>query len=547
MTFKNQLEGKVWGEPDQVREDEQGHPGQSKGAEAAQQKELSRIASVCHHMRTPINGIIGLTDLIRESKLKPDQQYQLDAIQSACKGLMNMVNELTEFSRLKAGLESFELVSFNIHNLVEDVKYLCETLIVDDRLKLAVSMDTAIPKMLAGDPSKLSQVLLHLLGDSLKNIHQGHLLLDVQFIHQEDERVFLEFQISTLPASIPDSPNKNKSNIPNPVKPAFQKNSDTGLGLSIVRQIITKLGGELHQNEGQGTEPFFVFRIPFTRAKSSREDLNQSHRLDSLAGLQILVFENNPLNQQVVERRLRAWGCVPYIAENDLQGLKILEESQVGLIVLDLNATKKSGQELLGKIRSHARANIRTLPIIALRTLHLEGEAEDRLMEHVTDQIHKPYGADELLYKILLHCPSDKKSAESIPSIMNGQSAKKEDLPEINLEPVLEDCFGNLDTLQELVDLYKQKAMEFVGSVKLHLDRSDFKGVAFSCQKISSSLKLLRTENLLTLVDQMYKTSRTNQDLRHLKFLHLCFMEEYPETEAAINEAMVLLKKKNKK
>ncbi len=542
LTFKNQLEGKVWGDPEV--QDERTTSSQKVVAEDSPPgNEFQQIALVCQHMRTPLNGIIGLADLLMETRLNRDQAFQLDALRAATKGLVNMVNELTEFSSLHAGLETFEIVPFHIHNLVEDVKYLCETLIVDNRLKLTVVMDPAIPKMLSGDPSKLSQVLLHLLGNTLKKVHVGQIRLDVQFIHQEGEKVFLEFQIGSEVSGKASGNHPATLSVNPSVSPALQKTADTGLGLPIVHQIIEKLGGELHTQEERTGAAFFAFRLPFTKA-ASQITAGKHRQTEPLQGLRVVVFEDNPLNRQVMERRLNSWGCTPLQAENGLYGLQLLVAGQIDLVILDLKAESYDSLEITSQIRGHESESVRKLPIIALGSQLSEADIQELHARGISDIIQKPYGAEELHSILSLYSSRKPVEPQSIPSTMNGETEAANTLREIDLKPILEDCLGNMETLHELVALYKQKAMEFVGSVKLHLDRSDFKGIAFSCQKISSSLKLLRTENLLSLVEQMYKTSKTNQDLKHLKFLHHCFIEEYPRVESAIDEALAKLSKR---
>lgn len=413
LTFKKQLERKVWGEGES--DPHNGNRLQSSGAAGAMSRaDLRSIASASHQMRTPLNAIIGLTDLLKEDKLTSDQHYHLQTIQAASRSLMNMVNELTEFSRLHAGLETFENIPFNIHNLIEDVKYLCNTLIIDQRLNLDVVIDQAIPAYLSSDPSKLTQILLHLLGNTLRTIQDGTITLETQFSHQEGDEIFLEFMIRTERFENRTA-TASKSRPYNPsINAAIRKTADTGLELPIVKQIIEKLGGELHVQES-GTMPLeYVFRLPFLKARKP------------------------------------------------------------------LAATK----------------GVRT-----------------------------------------------RKSIQSVPSAINGRDTDQPSSHRIDLQAVLEDCMGKIETLEELVALYRKKNLEFIGTVKLHLDRSDFKGISYACNKVTSSLRLFNSQKLVSLVEQMFKNSRTIQDLKHLQFLHACYVAEYPKVEDGITAALEELKR----
>lgn len=153
------------------------------------------VAKVSHEIRTPLNGIIGFADLLRESELSEEQNEHVSAIQSASYNLMEIINELLEFSKLSAGLEHFESINFNFYSVVRDVMYLCNTLIMDKEVKLEVDMDTKIPEMLVGDPSKLSQILLNLIGNAIKFVNKGDIHLKINSIKQTKKDVTLEFDI----------------------------------------------------------------------------------------------------------------------------------------------------------------------------------------------------------------------------------------------------------------------------------------------------------------------------------------------------------------
>ncbi len=197
------------------------------------------VAKVSHEIRTPLNGIIGFTDLLQESELSEEQMQHVSAIQSASYNLMDIINELLEYSKLSAGLEHFESVNFNFYSLVRDVMYLCNTLIMDKEVKLEVDMDTKIPEMLVGDPSKLSQILLNLLGNAIKFVNKGDIHLKIQALKQNNKDIVLDFKIIDTGIGISE---EHLEHIFDAFRQAdhntFKKYGGSGLGLSIVKQII---------------------------------------------------------------------------------------------------------------------------------------------------------------------------------------------------------------------------------------------------------------------------------------------------------------------
>lgn len=541
LTFKNQLEEKVWGEEGAANPQDSGAEKNVPSADEIKGGDLGRVAAVCRQMKNPLNGIIGLTDLLSDSGLSGEQQYHVHSIQLAGRELTNAVMELYEYSRLFAGLEQFEKVPFNFHNLIQDVEYLCNTLIVNKQMAFKVEVDQAIPRKISGDPSKLSQVLLHLLGNSLKQESEGSISLEVQFLHQEEENIILEFVISCQGGATGRSEASQENSLRPAIQAAFRKPGETGLGLPIVKQIIEKLGGELFIQETSGQPATYAFRLPFARGENHGEQMNGGHRTSDLRGMRVLVIEKNPLNQKMLERRLVSWGCHPHVTENPDHGLRLLDET-VDLVLMDFQSPGLDAYSVASKIRSLTNPSLKMIPVIALVN-QMTSEDRDKLIHLGIDAIIiKPYGAEELQAKLRKYKRASGAGTEKLPSSMNHMTGFPADARQINLLPVLEDCLGKMETLEELIILYKQKVLEFIGAVKLLLDRSDFKGIDYACQKVSGSLKLLKTESLTNLVEQIRKTSRTSQDLRHLGFLHRCFIEEYPLVEAILDTELEKLR-----
>ena len=153
------------------------------------------IAKVSHEIRTPLNGIIGFTELLAEDNLNERQAVHVKAIQSASNSLLTIINELLEYSKLSSGSSHFENVEFNFSALIKDVSYLCQTLIVNPQVTFNVSISKDIPQILVGDPSKLSQILLNLIGNAIKFVSEGSISLAIDVISKDEESVLLHFKV----------------------------------------------------------------------------------------------------------------------------------------------------------------------------------------------------------------------------------------------------------------------------------------------------------------------------------------------------------------
>lgn len=508
------------------------------------------VAKVSHEIRTPLNGIIGFTDLLKESKLSEEQEQHVNAIQSASFNLMDIINELLEYSKLSAGLEHFESVNFNFYSLVRDVMYLCNTLIVDKEVRLEVDMDTKIPEMLVGDPSKLSQILLNLIGNAIKFVNKGDIHLRINSICQSNEDIVLDFKITDTGIGISED---HLEHIFDTFRQAendtFKKYGGSGLGLSIVKQIIENLNGNINVSSTLGAGTTFKFELPFIIGTNDAKENDHQHkaninnRKELVKGMQILVFEDNLLNQKLIETRLKSWGCIVHITDNALYGLNILENNKIDLVFMDLRMPVMDGFEVTRKIRSSKNTYVSQIPVIALTADFTIKDKEQCQDNGINDYILKPYSPDELLLKLTSNrAQMEIKPKADTPMVNPSVGAKDDKTPKIDLKIILEECMGELDLLEELISLYKQNALEFIGNVKHHLKLEDFESIQFAAHKMKSGLAMMQTFSLHSIVLQMHKTCVSDKDLKYLEFLYNCFLEEYPVVIHEIELEMEKLK-----
>ncbi|WP_297795858.1 ATP-binding protein [uncultured Eudoraea sp.] len=541
-TFKTHLEKRIWGEKIPIETD----TDEESKTEQLQKTQEMLIATVSHEIRTPLSGIIGFADLLKESALSDDQMDQVNAIQSASNSLMDIINELLEYSKLAAGLENFEMVQFNFFSIVKDVVYLCNTLMLGKDVKLEVDIDSAIPENLVGDPSKLSQILLNLLGNSIKFVEQGEILLRIKKIQLEKETVLMEFTVTDTGIGISKEDLKHIfGSFKQANQQTFSKYGGAGLGLNIVKQIVEKLNGDIHVESTVGEGTTFKFTLPYVIAESAGLSASEPGEIseEQVKGMRILVFEDNPLNQRLIERRLNSWGCKTYITENPIYGLNLLKSTPIDLVLMDLRMPIMSGFEVTQKIRSNTKKTIREIPIIALTadfTIDDRNECENN---QINDFILKPFTPEELLSKLVKHGNRLNTNFKLNSSSLDNGGDKTSANSDFDLESVLEDCLGELELLEELIVLYKRNALEFIGNVKMNLQEGNSEGVAFASHKIKAGLKMMKTMELFSIVEQLNTTAKTTRDERHMQYLLDRFVQEYPKAERLIDEEFLRMNK----
>lgn len=503
------------------------------------------IAKVSHEIRTPLNGIIGFTDLLREDGLLESQLSKINAIQSASNSLMEIINELLDYSKLSSGLGSFETSNFQFGNVVNDVVYLCNTLITRKDVKLKTKIDPNIPKVLLGDPSKLSQVLLNLLGNSIKFVEKGEISLNIKIKKRDRKNIHLEFVIKDTGIGISAH---NIKHIFDPFKQADQNTSinygGSGLGLSIVKQIIERSKGEITVSSELGAGTTFKFFLPYEIGKNKdmvKKELStfsMDEAIKQVRNMSILVFEDNTLNQKLIETRLNSWGCETFITDNAHKGIDILENHAIDIVLMDLRMPGMNGFEVTDLIKQNHNQNIKPVPVIALTADFTAQNKEQCELHGINDFILKPYSPEELLSKLIKHRISGKSAALASESILDHDKTLN-----IALTSMLKDCLGDYGLLKNLISLFKQNSLEFIGACRIHLNNKDYKGYRFAAHKIKAGLAMLHVNSLLSIVEQIYKHSKSGAGLEELEKLNIEFIREYSIVEKAIDVEMEKLAK----
>lgn len=544
-TFKKNLENKVF-QPSASNtftssnelSEETGLP---KNPDLESNDSSMHIARVSHEIRTPLNGIIGFTELLREDdELNPRQLEQVSAIQKASYSLMEIINELLEYSKLTSGKENFEAIDFNFRNVVGDVVYLCNTLVSEKDVKLNVSIAKNIPDVLFGDPSKLSQVLLNLIGNAIKFVVKGSIDVVVRAKKTKNNGTLLKFTIADTGIGISE---ENLKHIFESFKQADAttqiKYGGSGLGLTIVKHIIEQLGGNIKVTSELGVGTSFEFSMPYEIGDvKNLVIINDIHfeisekQIDVVRDMQILIFEDNILNQKLIDQRLKSWGCKTYITDDPEHGLNILSNHKIDLVLMDLKMPGMNGFEITELIRSFEKPGAQSIPIIALSADFSVQDKEKCDTCGIDDFIMKPYSSEVLLQK-LIECKENINSSRS-----NNLDSIDNEVELINLSELLEECMGQLEILEELIGLFKQNALEFIGTVRVHLMNSDSEQIGFSAHKIKSGLKMLQSTSLLDIVEQIQECCHLDGDMKHLQFLYDSFLVEYPKSEDAIDSAL---------
>ena len=377
----------------------------TREAQSAKSMQEQFLANMSHEIRTPMNGIQGMSDLLLDTPLSDQQREFARIIKRSVNNLLVIVGDVLDLSKIKAGKLAIEMIEFRLKDVLENARVLFDHRIAKKGLQLLVEIDPAIPEMLKGDPYRLNQVLINLIGNAIKFTEQGWIRVEVTAQERSPSQVNLLFSISDSGIGIPEA------SIPYLFEQFSQAGLDisrrfggTGLGLAICQQLLQLQGGEITVSSRENEGTTFRFRLSYgyssasaTNASTATVPSDQARR-QSLAGKLFLVVEDNEVNQQLIDHVLRRGGGEVRLAGNGQEAIGYLKEGEsYDLIIMDLQMPVMDGYSATRCIRQELRLSI---PIIAMTATAMADEQLRCLEVGMNDYMTKPFEFDDLYRRI---------------------------------------------------------------------------------------------------------------------------------------------------
>ena len=536
--FRSGLESRIWAPSGSPQAPPDSPAAKPREELRAREEDFSRIlATLGHELRTPLHAIQGLTLILQEEPLSERQTEHLLAIHTASENLLQLVSELLEYSRIHADPDPVARTAFSPKQLIRQVGYLCDTLILSESVSLELSLDPGMPDRLVGDPAKLSQILMNLLGNAIKFVHEGTIELKVWPEHQPG--------CCLLHGEVRDTgPGISPGELPH-IFDAFRRGSEgsgpnaqgMGLGLSIVKKTLDRLGGTISAESKPGEGTAFRFQIPFgLDVETGSLPPKPRETAQPLSGKTILVIEDNQLNQKLLETRLKGWGGRVLTSEKALYGIGLLSEVSVDLILMDLRMPGMDGYQASVRIRNHSDPSVSNIPIVAV-TADFTAEDNDMVRRAgIDDVVLKPYSADELLDKLLAQL-RNPRGASSSKAMKDTASSGL-----VSLEGIWAECLGDLEMLDELVILFRSNLLEFLGALKTHLTLLDYEQIGSCAHKIKAGLKLVNAGPWLEMLEELQALNRARSGVERMRQLYREMLDEYPKLDQDLNRALEQIK-----
>ncbi|MCM0667337.1 hybrid sensor histidine kinase/response regulator [Flavobacterium tyrosinilyticum] len=467
---------------------------EKKASIAAQTKE-NFLANMSHEIRTPLSGILGFTNLLQKRPLDETSAEFVSSIQRSGENLMTIINDILDLSKIEAGMMRITSGIFSINGLLDSVETLFSERIKEKKLTISSKVDNSIPDTLIGDATRLTQILVNLIGNAIKFTHQGTVSIEVYNKLQHEDKVIVGFKITDTGIGI----DKEKLN---EVFERFNQGEDsttrnyggTGLGLSIVKKLILLQNGDIEVKSEQGKGTTFSFYIPYDIAKeqlNSKPIANINHFKDiSNTALRVLVVDDNAINQSLMKHLLSQWNVDFEIVSNGLEAVEYLSKKDCDLVLMDLQMPQMDGYTAVQQIREILKLDI---PIIAMTAHALPGERERCLSRGMNEYISKPIKEEEL-FKLIAAFGLKESNSEETNVIQSDPFFQHIDLSYMQSVSTGNKAFEQTVTKQ------------FIENVPIHLEQlskayqnQDFKMVKLRAHDLQSSAAIM---GLLPLLEE---------------------------------------------
>lgn len=480
----------------------------------AQKAKEQFLANVSHEIRTPINGIAGMATLLSQNPTAKEQATYLNAIKSAAENLKVIINDILDLASIESGKLNFEKIGFNLNDLLHTVVDSFSVQSTQKGIGLTYALDERISKVLIGDPFRLNQILINLISNALKFTHDGHISINCQLERNTGKTQSIKIDVSDTGIGIPaDKLNRIFESFSQADASVTRKYGGTGLGLTIVKQIVELQRGSITVNSTEEKGTTFSIVIPYTIGNTTELEEKASvfnkkqNELSNLKNLRILLAEDNDINRLYATSILKMWECTADTAENGYVALEKVRNNDYDIILMDIQMPVMDGFEATRAIKKSG-APKNQIPIIALTANSSSKDIEKCMASGMNDCIAKPF-TPENLFGILIKYGRFRET----------QQALKPENETIDLSYLKKMSNNDKEFVDEIINSFVLNTPKAIKEIKSYLNSENWIKMEEQVHKIKPTLTMIGMPLARESAVEIEILTRSQSDIETLKRL----------------------------
>ncbi len=495
-----------------------------KSAEESAMLKETFLANMSHEIRTPMNSIIGFTNLLLKHDLQPQEKDYVRTIKSSGESLLQIVNDVLDISKINSGAMVFEEQPISIKEVFRSMQIMLSQKAAEKKLDLSFNYDANLPDTVLGDATRLSQILINLVGNAIKFTKQGSVSVYARLITEEEELYRIEILVKDTGIGITED---NLQHIFERFRQAeahtTRNYGGTGLGLSISKQLTELQGGTISVKSKVGEGSVFSFVLPYKKTSkiySPVYPLDNENNITKLGNIAILLVEDNPANIKFVSSLFAEYHIHADVAENGRKAIEKIKTKQYDIILMDIEMPEMNGYETTSVIRNDLKSGV---SIIAMTANAMAGEREKCLQAGMDEYIAKPINA-ELLFEKMVHAVSLKVNNSNGTSHANTL---------INLGFLTRSMHNKKEVIKETIDIViKQIPLDAV-SINDAVQGADYSKIKTSSHHMKSTVSLIGITALEKILEEMENLSASATGIEKIRTLNnsLALLTEQAITE----------------
>ncbi|MEZ7891773.1 MAG: response regulator [Candidatus Wallbacteria bacterium] len=530
-------------------------------AENATNAKSAFLANISHELRTPINSIVGFSDLLLKTTLNSHQRQLLSSLKISSEAMLALINNTLDLSKIEAGKLELEEIEFDINKIMADIHNIMNVKAKEKDLILVNNITPQFQNYLIGDPLRLKQILLNLISNAIKYSDKPNSRVTLSIAAESETKIdfMLSFSVSD------DGVGIDEEKIDDIFKPFDQlgpantrKYGGTGLGLTIANHLVKLMGGEkinIKTIKNRGSVFYFNLRLKKggcikENAKTEEDHLKTVEHFSALyKNLKIMIVEDNKFNMQLLQEALKDNGHTLYWAEDGRSAINIITENKPDVVLMDIQLPVLNGIETTRALRAAGD----NTPIIAMTANALKGDREKCIEAGMDDYLSKPFNVNDLepfiinvisKKKITAGEAADAKEVPAAPANENIQTAQEQtyqenELKVFNMEQLFTYMNGSEKLMKKTVSMFISDTSDYFMSVKDAIDKSDFEKIINAAHRFKSIAAFACAEkvsNLLAIIENSAK----EKNITELNKLKIEITTEFEKYKAEIKSLKFL-------